>query len=618
MKFRIGDNTFFMENGFGVLVLPNKFENTHMGICNRYGFCFIKGREDIQTFGIECMVCKRNITGLYNTNVCIHSHFYCCLECCSEKLKCPICAQHGSFFHTCSASSIYERLSNIGVHPLIVDELDLSLSLKFSKYLMVSNEGKVLLDDKNISCLMLQKICSSCNVDIRNRLSIHDKKSGNMAPFGSNTHRSHCFWITSKAKKFRENIRKIGNKSIEIGSYAESVVLADFGIDLLPKFTIKKDHIIIVLDLTASEGIHIEDLLEFEDRGINLGKIIHKIQLYKFAINILPKLRIPEDGILEIMALTADLEGQILPSSLEMDEKSIEVGTIGKGISLKGHAIKLLPKLNFVKNGYTPFILLDTLCEDGFNIEKMDKYSFINTGKAIKNIVIRGHSESLLRLFNLDEENNIENICLSQRIGLEQYEKNLITSPIIFGNITKYLEIEGGALILFPFIRVSQNNYLECLSLSSNSKIPTDNLLHMDDSSINLGRITKEIRLYGYAVNILRLIKIYEDSICCELFLKVWAHEQTSYLLQANDNSIFIGEISEGITISGMAIEVLQKLKWKEETSIPKVTTEYITNNFFDLELYKGIGSFEFRDSNKLFSNEVWWASNFEIDYMRF
>ncbi|OIR55942.1 MAG: uncharacterized protein A8A55_3311, partial [Amphiamblys sp. WSBS2006] len=80
----------------------------------------------------------------------------------------------------------------------------------------------------------------------------------------------------------------------------------------------------------------------------------------------------------------------------------------------------------------------------------------------------------------------------------------------------------------------------------------------------------KELRLCGCAIEILPKLRFHEEIEIEELLLSVHNYENINRILEAEDNSFWMGKVKE-LRLCGCAIEILPKLRFHEEIEIEEI-----------------------------------------------
>ncbi|OIR55772.1 MAG: uncharacterized protein A8A55_3482, partial [Amphiamblys sp. WSBS2006] len=136
-------------------------------------------------------------------------------------------------------------------------------------------------------------------------------------------------------------ILKTENNSIWVGK-VKWLYLKWYAVGILPKLKIHEENVMEWLVLNACSPEHITEILKTENNSIWVGKV-KRLDLYGYAIGILPKLKIHEDNVMENLWLYADRPGNIT-GILKTENNSIWVGKV-KLLKLEWYAVGILLKL---------------------------------------------------------------------------------------------------------------------------------------------------------------------------------------------------------------------------------------------------------------------------------
>ncbi|OIR55702.1 MAG: uncharacterized protein A8A55_3552, partial [Amphiamblys sp. WSBS2006] len=118
--------------------------------------------------------------------------------------------------------------------------------------------------------------------------------------------------------------------------------LTGYAIQILPKLRIHEENVMEKLWLNADKTEHTSEILKTENNSIWAGRV-NILELIGYAIQILPKLRIHEENEMEMFYLNAG-QGEHIDEVLEMKNSSIWAGRVKK-LSFSDYAIEILPKL---------------------------------------------------------------------------------------------------------------------------------------------------------------------------------------------------------------------------------------------------------------------------------
>ncbi|OIR56925.1 MAG: uncharacterized protein A8A55_2325 [Amphiamblys sp. WSBS2006] len=242
-----------------------------------------------------------------------------------------------------------------------------------------------------------------------------------------------CAWFGARNPEQRRYILETNNKSIRIRR-PKYLSLFENGTAILPKLNISEDNVMEDFSSFSYEKENTADILKIEDGSIRIGRI-KKIKLTAYSVNILQKINIPEDNVIEHLQLTS-CERKHLEGIIEMEDLSIKTGRV-KAISLEEYAACILPKLNIPEDN-----IMEKLVLDNTHIGHMNKKKSINIGR-VKRMETDWEFEKMEFLHRLSP--------LPEEIRLSVFDYNpfseeltvLKEDPIIEELKEKLKEIEG-------------------------------------------------------------------------------------------------------------------------------------------------------------------------------
>ncbi|OIR58524.1 MAG: uncharacterized protein A8A55_0696 [Amphiamblys sp. WSBS2006] len=142
-------------------------------------------------------------------------------------------------------------------------------------------------------------------------------------------------------------ILKAEDRSVWVGK-VKKLFLDEYAMEILPKLRLCEDNVMEKLRLYANDAGQISRILGVDDRSIWMGKV-KGLCLGVYAIEILPKLRFCEETEIEKFGLCAETQENIA-GILRKENQSIWVGRVKK-LRLYGHALQILPKLRIHGGG---------------------------------------------------------------------------------------------------------------------------------------------------------------------------------------------------------------------------------------------------------------------------
>ncbi|OIR55853.1 MAG: uncharacterized protein A8A55_3401, partial [Amphiamblys sp. WSBS2006] len=170
------------------------------------------------------------------------------------------------------------------------------------------------------------------------------------------------------------------NKSIRVGK-VKRLVLSYHAVGILPKLKFHREDVLEELELEAYNSEHTTEILNTNDNSIGLGKA-RKLGLCGYAMEILPKFNFHREEVLEELVLSSMLI-ECTPEIFRMENNSIWVGKVRK-MELNGYSVEMLPKLRIhQENVLEELVLSSTLIEYTPVIFRMENNS-IRVGKVRK------------------------------------------------------------------------------------------------------------------------------------------------------------------------------------------------------------------------------------------
>ncbi|OIR55871.1 MAG: uncharacterized protein A8A55_3383, partial [Amphiamblys sp. WSBS2006] len=148
-----------------------------------------------------------------------------------------------------------------------------------------------------------------------------------------------------------------GSNNIWIGK-VRSLTLKDYAVGILLNLRIHGENVMEELSLEACHSETLIEILKEENNSIWVGKV-RKLKLIDYAVNILPKLRIHEENEMEWLYLCViDYGYYHIIEILKEENNSIWIEKVRK-INLIGYAIEILPKLGIHEENVMEELELD-------------------------------------------------------------------------------------------------------------------------------------------------------------------------------------------------------------------------------------------------------------------
>ncbi|OIR56612.1 MAG: uncharacterized protein A8A55_2640, partial [Amphiamblys sp. WSBS2006] len=389
------------------------------------------------------------------------------------------------------------------VQPRLVDSLVLTVAELSAGPVLLGPETAVYLPDTGLSDALFFRLLEKTKIVFGGSVSLFEQVDGKDCiggGMGVECRKETLFsWPVIKNRiLFRENVARIPENSICLWGM-KKLVLMGYAINILPKLRLE-DNVMDGLWLDALFGEYVSEILDPKD-SIWLGRV-KRLKLERYAVNLLPKLKLHEDNVMEELWLDACFARHV--SKIPAVGDSVCVGR-AKSLKLKKYAIKILP------------------------------------------------------LLWLHGDNVMEELRLGAK--KEEYVYSILRAEdrtIWLGKV-KSLRLERYAVNILPKLKLHEDNVMEELQLDAWEGGDISETLGAKDNSIWLGRV-KSLMLEWHTINLLPLLWLHEDSVLEELRLGADRGEYVSEILRADDNSIWLGKV-KSMRLEQHAANILPKLK---------------------------------------------------------
>ncbi|OIR57088.1 MAG: uncharacterized protein A8A55_2157 [Amphiamblys sp. WSBS2006] len=206
------------------------------------------------------------------------------------------------------------------------------------------------------------------------------------------------------------------------------------------------------------------------------------------------------------------------------------------------------------------------ITEQGYIEEILgDENQRVWAGKA-KNLQLRGYAVNLLPYL---VENQMQEIYLSA--GGSCHVSRILEAEdrsIWVGNVKK-LDLVGSAVEILPKLQLHEEVEMEELSLSTGGSDQISKILEAEDNSVWVGKV-KILRLEGDTIEILPKLKLHEENVMEELHLHAYSSGHVNRILEAEDRSIWVGKVKR-LSLKSYTIEILPKLQLHEEVEMEEL-----------------------------------------------
>ncbi|OIR57068.1 MAG: uncharacterized protein A8A55_2178 [Amphiamblys sp. WSBS2006] len=347
-------------------------------------------------------------------------------------------------------------------------------------------------------------------------------------------------------------ILSMENNSIWVGK-VKALMLVYHAVGILHKLRIHRQNEMEELSLRANDPEQITEILKEENNGIWLGKV-KNIYLRKYAVEILPKLRIHEENEMDELILDLHWSGQVT-EIFKAENNSVWVGKVKKPIEV--YAVGILPRLRFHYENVMGELVLDAYrAEYVTEILGMENSS-IWVGK-IGRLALTKHAVSILPKFRIHGENEMEELGLTAYCPEHIHEMPLMGSNSIWVGKVKALKLEWYALEILPKLAFHKETEMEVLFLNAYSPEYISEIRKTENCSVWIGKV-RNVFLYNHTIQILPKLRIHGENGMEELYLCADKEEHIAEILAMENSSVRIGKVKK-LGLGGHAVEIEDKL----------------------------------------------------------
>ncbi|OIR58951.1 MAG: uncharacterized protein A8A55_0276 [Amphiamblys sp. WSBS2006] len=521
---------------------------------------------------ITCIVCKNRATSEdFGHSICKMMLFFLCKTCVKglkertnrDAIECPHCQSDETY-----RDEIVGAVLSLMPHQTL-PSLEITPETKVETVTRLTRETKVVLSNVAVTDALFFKLMARTSVTIRNKISVVDHDNSLDRCIGELDWRAKeriniCFdgYTDEEMKRVYENIATIPKNGTQIN--AGEIKATEEGIYVLLELRACIDRCIQSLSLESSKREYIEEILETESHLIWIAKV-KKLSLSWYAVEILPKLRIHEENVMENLSLDADRPEDVA-EILKTENNSIWIGKVKK-LVLWNHAAEILPKLRIHEENVMEELWLYAYSSEYIaEIHKTENNS-IWVGK-VKKLELHEYAVEILPKLRIHEENVME------ELGLKAYDSEDITGILeeennsIWVGKVKRLELYCYTVGILPKLRFHEENVMEKLYLDGYSPGNITEIPKTENSSIWVGKV-KKLKLEHHAVEILPKLGIHEENVMEELVLDAEKAEYITEILKTEANSIWVGRMKK-IDLRYYAVGILPNLKFHEENVMEK------------------------------------------------
>ncbi|OIR56012.1 MAG: uncharacterized protein A8A55_3241, partial [Amphiamblys sp. WSBS2006] len=343
--------------------------------------------------------------------------------------------------------------------------------------------------------------------------------------------------------------------------------LSLFAINILPKLALHEENEMKEFILSAEKKEYVSKVIRAENSSIWLGKV-KKMELFRYAINVLPKLQLHEENVMDEFCLSADRIEYV--SEAILAENNIWLGKVNK-LDLKLFAINILPKLKLHEENVMEEFSLSVEKEEYVSEVIRAKNNSIWFGR-LKNLRLKSFAIRILPKLKLHEENEMEEFSLNSE--KKEYVSEVIraeNNTIWLGSVKKVTLFRYAINILS---KLHEKNVMEELCLSVDRIEHVSEVIRAENNSIKLGKVNK-LDLKLLMINILPKLQLHEENEMEEFLLSADREEYVSEVILAKNNTIWLGKVKK-LELKLFAINILPKLKLHEENEMEEICLSLI------------------------------------------
>ncbi|OIR58406.1 MAG: uncharacterized protein A8A55_0814 [Amphiamblys sp. WSBS2006] len=484
----------------------------------------------------------------------------------------------------CLSAGTHEAASKKTTAVLLASDFLLATGLEKTNILLKKNT-KVLVEKIAMSHVLFFRLLENTVLCVKSRVSVFPHKQnedciqkeadGDAGLLITNTEFSQ-----ERAGLFLENIQRIPQNSIVCSLRLLSLSNSHFAC-ILSKIKTFKHNEVEKLELSADKEEYVREILKAQDRSIYIGGI-KLLCLKKHAVNILPKLDIPENNEMDKLRLSADSEEQIA-DVLGAEDRGIWIGKV-KYMELRNCEVAILPKLRMHTNNR-----MDMLSLSADNREQIAKVLAVKKESIwigeTKKLYIRKHAVNILPKLGISTANEMDILDLFADNNEQTSELVKEKDSSIWVGRIKCLELRRQEIRILPKLKIPPNNEMDVFGLLyAGMKAHVADVLKTKNRSIWIGK-TKKIILDSNAINTLPLLKMHRDNRMETLELSAATKEHTVDVLCEKDGSICMGEVGR-LFLENYTAMFLPKFRLDEGNTIETLELS-VESKFFIAGLFK-------------------------------
>ncbi|OIR57722.1 MAG: uncharacterized protein A8A55_1509 [Amphiamblys sp. WSBS2006] len=348
------------------------------------------------------------------------------------------------------------------------------------------------------------------------------------------------------------------NNSICLGK-VRKLDLSLFAINILPKLKLHGANEMERVCLIINQEEHVSEIMSAKNNSIWLGKV-KSLELSGYSVNALPKLALHKENEMEEFYLDADKE-EYVSEVIRAENKTIWLGKV-KNLGLWSYAINILPKLCLHEES-----VMERLYLHAWKTEHVSEVIRAEN----KNILLEKVKKLELCLFavnifpklSLHKENVMERFYLN--VGQEKYISEVIrvkNNSIWAGKIKK-LELDLFAIKILPKLKLHKENEMEELYLNADKVEHVAEIILTENNSIWLGKVMK-LELWNYAINAIPKLALHTENKMVKFYLNADKIEHVSEIILTGNSNIWLWKVNN-LELNNCSVNSLPKLLLHEE-----------------------------------------------------
>ncbi|OIR57754.1 MAG: uncharacterized protein A8A55_1478, partial [Amphiamblys sp. WSBS2006] len=359
-------------------------------------------------------------------------------------------------------------------------------------------------------------------------------------------------------------ILKAENNSIWVGKVG-TLHLKGYAVEILTKLRIPEENILEVLDLNTNEHQHLMEILKEENNSIWVGKV-KNLSLGGHITEILPKLIIHKENEMETFVFDTGYSKHFAETP-DIENNSIWVGKVGT-LHLKGYAVDIFTKLRIPEENVLEELSLNTNEQQKPTEILKEENNSIWVGK-MRKLELSGYAVEILPRLIIHEENEMEELDLRTGFLGQITEILRMKNKSLWVGKVKVLKLRDHTIKILPKLGFHKENQMKVLSLFTDKPSYIVSISREENKSIWVGKVEK-LELYDQTVEILPKLRIHKENVMEELFLSSRCYSFITEILKEEKNSIWVGKVKV-LKLEGYTLGILPKLRIHEENEMEKL-----------------------------------------------